>query len=70
MHWTRGVVTRLGLALNEAKTSIGQARQESFHFLGYPFGLHRNRKNGHRYLGARLPSCLLRPLERLSQQLA
>ena len=52
LDWTRQVVTRLGLTLNEAKTSIQQARQESFNFLGYTFGPHRNRKNGHRYLGA------------------
>jgi hypothetical protein len=32
--WTRQVVTRLGLTLNEAKTSIKQARKESFNFLG------------------------------------
>jgi RNA-directed DNA polymerase len=35
LDWTRRVVTRLGLNLNEAKTSIKQARQESFDFLGY-----------------------------------
>jgi RNA-directed DNA polymerase len=29
LEWTRQVVTRLGLTLNEAKTSIRQARQES-----------------------------------------
>jgi RNA-directed DNA polymerase len=52
LDWTRGVVTRLGLTLNEAKTSIRQARKESFNFLGYTFGPHRNRKTGHRYLGA------------------
>ena len=52
LDWTRQVVTRLGLTLNEAKTSIKQARQESFNFLGYTFGPHRYRKNGHWYLGA------------------
>jgi RNA-directed DNA polymerase len=35
LDWTRRVVTRLGLTLNEAKTSIKQARKESFDFLGY-----------------------------------
>ena len=35
LDWTRKVVTRLGLTLNEAKTSIKQARKESFNFLGY-----------------------------------
>jgi RNA-directed DNA polymerase len=52
LEWTRQVVTRLGLTLNEAKTSIREARQESFDFLGYTFGPHRHRKTGHRYLGA------------------
>ena len=38
------VVTRIGLTLNEAKTSIKQARTESFDFLGYTFGPHRYRE--------------------------
>ena len=42
----------MGVTLNEAKTSIKQARQESFNFLGYTFGPHRYRKDGHWYLGA------------------
>jgi RNA-directed DNA polymerase len=50
--WTRQVMARLGLALNEAKTSIRNARQERFDFLGYAFGPHRYRKDGHWYLGA------------------
>jgi RNA-directed DNA polymerase len=52
LDWTRQVVVRMGVTLNEAKTSIKQARKESFNFLGYTFGPHRNRKTGHRYLGA------------------
>jgi RNA-directed DNA polymerase len=52
LAWTRQVMTRLGLALNEAKTSIRDARQERFDFLGYTFGSHRDRKDGHWYLGA------------------
>ncbi|HEX2715882.1 MAG TPA: group II intron reverse transcriptase/maturase [Candidatus Acidoferrales bacterium] len=52
LNWTRGVVTKLGLTLNEAKTSIKEARSESFNFLGYTFGPHRYRKDGHWYLGA------------------
>ena len=52
LTWTRQVMARLGLALNEAKTSIRNARQESFDFLGYAFGPHRYRKDGHWYLGA------------------
>jgi RNA-directed DNA polymerase len=35
LDWTRSMMTRLGLTLNEAKTNIKAARKESFHFLGY-----------------------------------
>jgi RNA-directed DNA polymerase len=52
LNWTRQAVTRMGVTLNEAKTSIKQARHESFNFLGYAFGPHRYKKNGHWYLGA------------------
>jgi len=52
LNWTRGVMTKLGLTLNEAKTSIKEARKESFSFLGYTFGPHHYRKDGHWYLGA------------------
>src|ERR1700686_5162579 len=45
-------MTRIGLTLNEGKTSIKQARKERFDFLGYSFGPHRLRKDGHEYLGA------------------
>jgi len=47
LDWTRKVVTRLGLTLNEAKTSIKRARKGSFNFLGYTFGPHRYKKVGH-----------------------
>lgn len=52
LAWTRGVMARLGLTLNEAKTTVRQARRERFDFLGYSFGPHRYRKDGHWYLGA------------------
>jgi len=52
LAWTGQVMTRLGLALNEAKTSIRNARRERFDFLGYAFGPHHYRKDGHWYLGA------------------
>ncbi len=50
MDWRGDDQARAGL--NEAKTSIRNARQESFDFLGYRFGPHRYRKDGHWYLGA------------------
>src|SRR5215218_4937168 len=40
LTWTKAVMTRLGLSLNEAKTSLKDARQERFDFLGYSFGHH------------------------------
>ena len=51
LAWTRGVMSRLGLTLNEAKTSLKDARHERFDFLGYTFGPHWWRKDGTRYLG-------------------
>ncbi len=52
LAWTEVVMTKLGLSLNEAKTSVRDARQERFDFLGYSFGPHYYRKDGHWYLGA------------------
>jgi RNA-directed DNA polymerase len=52
LTWTKAVMTKLGLTLNEAKTSLRNARQERFDFLGYSFGLHWFEANGTRYLGA------------------
>jgi RNA-directed DNA polymerase len=53
LAWTRRIMTRLGLTVNEAKTTVRNARQEHFDFLGYSFGPHHYRKDGHWYLGAR-----------------
>jgi RNA-directed DNA polymerase len=44
LDWTRQVVGRMGVTLNEAKTCIRQARKESFNFLGYTFGPQRYKK--------------------------
>src|SRR6476660_1846727 len=52
LAWTRVVMTKLGLTRNETKTSVRNARSESFDFLGYTFGPQRYRKDGHWYLGA------------------
>jgi RNA-directed DNA polymerase len=40
LAWTKAVMMRLGLTINEAKTSLRNARQERFNFLGYSFGPH------------------------------
>ena len=52
LEWTRQVMPRLGLTLNEAKTKLKEVRRESFDFLGYTFGPQHYRKDGHGYLGA------------------
>jgi RNA-directed DNA polymerase len=61
----RQVMSRLGLALNEAKTSVRNARTERFDFLGYTFGPHRYWRDGHWYLSA---SPSKRSIARLKQK--
>jgi RNA-directed DNA polymerase len=39
-------MTKLGLTINEAKTSLRNARQRRFDFLGYSFGAHLFEANG------------------------
>lgn len=48
----RSVMTRIGLTVNEAKTSLRQARTERFDFLGYSFGPHWSPKYRRTYIGA------------------
>jgi RNA-directed DNA polymerase len=52
LAWTTEVMTRLGLTLNEEKTTLKDARKECFDFLGYTFGPEYHRKKGYRYLSA------------------
>lgn len=52
LEWGERVLTRIGLTLNSVKTRLVYAKTESFDFLGYTFGPHRFRKDGHWYLGA------------------
>src|SRR5499433_4044887 len=52
LAWTKAVMTRLGLTLNDVKTSLRNARRERFDFLGYSFGPHHDERGGERYLGA------------------
>src|SRR5277367_5526963 len=52
LAWTKVVMAKLGLMLNEVKTSVKDARTERFDFLGYSFGPHCYQRNGNRYLGA------------------
>jgi len=51
LEWTRGVLERLELTLNEKKTSVRNAREERFDFLGYTFGPHYSPRTGREYLG-------------------
>ena len=50
LNWTRQVMPRVGLTLNETKTSIRQARTERFDFLGYTFGPLYIRTTGRRVI--------------------
>ena len=52
LAWTKAVMTRLGLTLNEVKTSVKDARRESFDFLGYTLGPRHHPNGGRWYLGA------------------
>ncbi|MDE2471834.1 MAG: group II intron reverse transcriptase/maturase [Bradyrhizobium sp.] len=52
LTWTRMVMTKLGLTLNEVKTSVKDALRESFDFLGYTLGPRHHPKGGSWYLGA------------------
>jgi RNA-directed DNA polymerase len=50
---TRDWMGSIGLALNEGKTCVRDARCESFDFLGYTFGPMYSPRTGGRYNGAR-----------------
>jgi RNA-directed DNA polymerase len=52
LEFTAQTMTRIGLTLNRTKTKLVKATQERFDFLGYTFGPHRFKKDGHWYLGA------------------
>ena len=52
LAWTRAAMARLGLSLNEAKTSVKDARTQSFGFLGYTLGPKFAPQGGSKYLGA------------------
>ena len=52
LAWTKAVMTKLGLTINEAKTSLKNARREGFDFLGYTLGPRHLPNGGRWYLGA------------------
>lgn len=51
LKWARGTLERLKLTLNEKKTSVRNAREERFDFLGYTFGPHHSMRTGREYIG-------------------
>jgi RNA-directed DNA polymerase len=51
--WAQRVMKRIGLTLNEQKTSIRDARKEEFDFLGYTFGPRYSVWNAKPYMAAR-----------------
>lgn len=53
LDWTQRVMSRIGLTLNEQKTSIRDAWTEEFDFLGYTFGIRYSMWNGKPFLTAR-----------------
>ncbi len=68
----QGLMTRLGLEVNTAKTRIARLPEESFNFLGYTVGGFYG-KDGRRYIGTRpsrkaVKSLLQRIHERTSRQ--
>ena len=52
LAWTVAVMMRIGLSINEEKTSVKDARTEGFDFLGYTFGPKYSGSSGQKYLGA------------------
>jgi RNA-directed DNA polymerase len=52
LTWTKVVMTKLGLTINEAKTSLKDAGRECFDFLGYTLGPRHLPNGGRWYLGA------------------
>lgn len=53
LEWTRSVMARIGLTINEKKTRLCNAKRESFNFLGYSFGPEVHRKSGTLYTAAK-----------------
>ena len=49
MAAVRRVLDRLGLALNENKTRVVNAKEDSFNFLGFELGMGRSRRTGNLY---------------------
>jgi RNA-directed DNA polymerase len=67
LAWTRHVLGRMHLSLNESKTRIRHLDRQTnqrFDFLGYTFGWQRGHRDGHAYLGAQASKESLRRLRK------
>jgi RNA-directed DNA polymerase len=63
LEWTRYVMEQIGLSLNMDKTSLKDAREEHFDFLGYTFGLMCYTRKGKWYMGAKPSKISVRRLK-------
>lgn len=52
LNWTKWAMAFMGLSLNEEKTTLCNAKESHFEFLGYSFGLECYRKTGSWYMAA------------------
>ncbi len=66
MYAMRGMMSRLKLTVNEAKTRLCRVPEESFDFLGYTIGLCHSPRTGRAYIGTR-PSA--KKVARLREQI-
>jgi group II intron reverse transcriptase/maturase len=53
LQWTRQIMGKLKLEINESKTQIHRVPDENLDFLGYTIGWCRSKKTGKNYIGAR-----------------
>lgn len=63
LDWTRGVMEKIGLKLNESKTCVRDARKERFDFLGYTCGPQVHRQRGEVYLTVEASAKSIRKLK-------
>jgi hypothetical protein len=63
----RGMMTAMGLTVNEAKTHVCRVPAETFDFLGYTFGTHRSARTGRKLLcGAPSAKRIVRVCQKIS----
>ena len=68
MEAMRGMMSKLGLTVNESKTHVRKLPEDTFDFLGYTFGEHRSARTGRKLLcGAPGAKRVTRLCEKISQ---